>query len=333
METPSYFKALLVSEKEDSTFTREITELPISFLPQNEVLIKVLYSSLNYKDGLSASGNKGVTRNYPHIPGIDAAGTVVSDSTGTFKNGDQVAVTGFDLGMDTSGGFGEYISVPTEWVIPKPENLSLKQCMIFGTAGYTAAYGLLRLERELIFPESGDVLVTGATGGVGSMAVFMLAQKGYKVIAATGKMDQKDFLMKLGASEVIHRDEVAPEKLRLLNSGRFAGVIDTVGGSMLETIIPQIAHNGAIACCGNVLGHNLSTNIYPFILRGISLLGIDSGISKRPVRFKIWESLSELGSQLTDEMYSLCTLDQLNEEIDTILEGKQVGRVVLRHDH
>lgn len=301
-------------------------------LPNHEVLIQVHYSSLNYKDGLSASGNKGVTRSYPFIPGIDASGVVMEDSSGNYQQGDQVLVTGYDLGMNTFGGYGEYIRVPASWVVPLPEPLNLEQAMVVGTAGYTAAYGVLRLERELVTPNSGPVIVTGATGGVGSMAVYFLAQKGFEVIAATGKLEQSDLLKQLGAHKVIHRDEVYPEKQKLLNTGLYAGAIETVGGKMLEALIPQMLPDGAIACCGNILGHELHTNVYPFILRGLSLLGIDSGITKMPLRLTLWDRIAESAAGFPNEAVRLVSLEQMPDEIDRILNGKQIGRVVLKHE-
>lgn len=325
------FKAYQVSENDDGSFTSNVKQVPFSVLPENDVLIKVHYSSLNYKDGLSASGNKGVTKSYPFIPGIDASGEVVEDRSGTFSEGDEVIVTGYDLGMNTSGGFGEYIRVPSDWVVHLPQDLSLLQAMIIGTAGYTAAYGVKRLQRELISPESGKVLVTGATGGVGSMAVYQLSKLGYSVIAATGKTEQTELLTTLGADKVIHRDEIYPEKKSLLNSGVFTACIDTVGGKMLEAIIPQMKQDGAIACCGNILGHELNTNIYPFILRGVSLLGIDSGITKMPFRLKVWEMLNTIGNDFPKNAFKVVSLEELSQEIDLILQGKQVGRVVLKH--
>jgi len=325
------FKAYQVSENKDGSFSSEVKQVPLSVLPDNDVLIKVHFSSLNYKDGLSASGNKGVTKSYPFIPGIDASGEVIEDKSGVFKAGDKVIVTGYDLGMNTSGGFGEYINVPADWIVPLPKNLSLLQAMIIGTAGYTAAYGVTRLRRELISPDSGEVLVTGATGGVGSMAIFLLSKLGYSVTAATGKLDNTEFLKSLGASKIIFRNEVYPEKKALLNSGKYMGCIDTVGGKMLEAIIPQMKQDGAIACCGNILGHELNTNVYPFILRGVSLLGIDSGITKMPFRLKIWEMLNEHGQDFPESGVKIVSLEEMSKQIELILNGKQVGRVVLKH--
>lgn len=325
------FTAFWVHENTDGKFTSEVREVPFSKLPDNDVLIRVHYSSLNYKDTLSASGNKGVTRNYPFVPGIDASGEVVEDRSSTFAAGQKVIVTGYDLGMNTFGGFGSYIRVPKDWVVPLPGKLSLKNAMVYGTAGYTAAYGILRLQRELIQPGIHPVLVTGATGGVGSMAVYQLAQSGYEVIAATGKTDQKDLLTALGATQVIHRDEVYPEKKALLNKGRYHGAIETVGGKMLEALIPQMEPDGAIACCGNILGHELHTNVYPFILRGVSLLGIDSGITKMPLRLKIWGLVANYANTFPDNYYRVIDPEELQKEIDQMLKGSQAGRVVIKH--
>lgn len=327
------FHAFYVEETSGRTFQGSVKEVPLSFLPDHDVLIRVHYSSLNYKDGLSASGNKGVTREYPHIPGIDASGMVVEDTSGTFKKGDKVVVTGHDLGSNTPGGFGQLIRVPQDWVVALPEELSLASAMIVGTAGFTAMYGVKRLQRELILPGEGKVLVTGATGGVGSLAVFFLSELGYEVIAATGKIDKTDFLKSLGATEVIHRNEITDVDSGFLLNRKWNGAIETVGGEMLDAVIRQTNHDGAVACCGNILGHKVETSIYPFILRGVSLLGIDSAICKMPMRLKIWESISELDlSKLPTGYISKVSLEGLQPEIDRILEGGQVGRVLVEHD-
>lgn len=325
------FRALYVQENNGET-EREIQQVPVSFLPDHEVRIRVWYSSLNYKDALSSSGNKGVTRQYPHIPGIDAAGVVLSDASGRFKQGQKVIVTGKDLGSNTPGGFGECIHVPADWVVEMPQALDPESSMVFGTAGFTAMYGLLRLQREGITPGESEVLVTGATGGVGSLAVYFLGKQGYHVIAATGKTKKEDWLKNLGAAEVIHRDEVTGVKDKLLLSRRWDGAIETVGGEMLDAVIRQAGHDGAVACCGNILGHELNTNIYPFILRGVSLLGIDSAICKTPMRLKIWEQMAEAGIEDLPENFSqVVQLEGLEKEIQTILKGGQTGRVVVKH--
>lgn len=330
--TTKSFKAFYVEENPKGGVSAKVKEVPLSFLPDHEVCIKVRFSSLNYKDGLSASGNKGVTREYPHIPGIDAAGIVEEDATETFQKGQKVVVTGQDLGSNTPGGFGEMIRVPKEWVVALPEGLSLETSMNYGTAGFTAMYGIKRLKRELIVPGEGKVLVTGATGGVGSLAVFFLSELGYEVVAATGKMDNVDFLKELGAAEVIHRDEITDVESSFLLSRKWNGAIETVGGEMLDAVIRQTNHDGAVACCGNILGHTLTTNIYPFILRGVSLLGIDSAICKMPMRLKIWEAISNIDHKKLPKNYSKkINKDGLQEEVDRILKGKQTGRVVLEH--
>lgn len=327
------FKAFYVEETEEGGFNSEVRQVPYSFLPKNEVLIRVKFSSLNYKDGLSATGNKGVTRTYPHIPGIDASGIVQEDKSGTFNKGDEVIVTGHDLGSNTSGGFGEYISVPADWVVKLPEGLTLETAMFFGTAGFTAMYGVKRLQRELIDPDGGRVLVTGATGGVGSLAVFFLAELGYDVVAATGKLNEESFLKLMGAKEVINREQVTNVDNSLMLSRKWNGAIEAVGGGMLDAVIRQTNHDGAVACCGNILGHELKTNIYPFILRGVSLLGIDSAICKMPMRLKIWDNISKIDvSKLPNRFMTTVHLEGLKDEVERILKGGQVGRVVVVHD-
>lgn len=326
------FRAFYVEEKSKGEFVSSVTDVPRTFLSDHDVLIQVHYSSLNYKDALSASGNKGVTREYPHIPGIDASGVVLEDRSGAFSEGQKVVVTGRDLGSNTSGGFGELIRVPKDWVVELPAGLTPEMAMKYGTAGFTAMYGVKRMQRELIKPEDGKVLVTGATGGVGSLAVFFLSELGYEVVAATGKIDKEDFLKELGAAEVIHRDVVSGVNENFLLSREWNGVIETVGGEMLDAVIRQTNHDGAVACCGNILGHELKTNIYPFILRGVSLLGIDSAICKMPMRLKIWDSIAGMNhGKLPDDFARIVGLENLKPEMEAILDGKQAGRVVVQH--
>lgn len=328
------FKALVVSENEDGTFGLALRERKIDSLPDHEVTVRVEYSSLNYKDALSASGNKGVTQKFPHTPGIDAAGIVTESRDPRFTAGDKVIVTSFDLGQNTSGGFGEYIRVPGDWVVPLPDGLRLRESMAYGTAGFTAAYGMHKLIQTGITPTDGAILVTGATGGVGSLAVALLAKQNYEVIAATGKSDQYSFLQDLGASEVIDRGEVYPNSQKPLLSTRWIGAIDTVGGEMLDAVLRQTGHDGTVACCGNVLGGNLETSIYPFILRGISLMGIDSGICLMPMRKKIWKLLArDWKLDNLEKIVSECGLEDLETEITQILDGQNVGRTILRHEH
>ena len=275
MPLPQNFKAMVVSETADQKFTREIGQKEFSDLPAGELLIEVKYSSLNYKDALSASGNKGVTRKFPHTPGIDAAGVVATSSTSQFGAGDQVIVTGFDLGMNTAGGFGQYISVPASWAVKVPQGMTLKESMAYGTAGLTAALCVMRLMAFGLTKDSGEVLVTGATGGVGSVAVGILAKLGFNVVAATGKTDEKDFLTQLGAKAIISRDEANDTSGRPLQKGRWAGVVDAVGGNILATAIKSAKYGGLVAACGNAMSADLAVSVYPFILRGVSLLGVD----------------------------------------------------------
>lgn len=324
------FKAFVVEESGDNTFKRSIKSWSMDRLPDHEVLIRVSYSSLNYKDALSASGNKGVTKQYPHIPGIDAAGIVEKSGSPEYSKGDRVLVTGYDLGQNTFGGYAEYIRVPAKWVVPLPENLSLRESMILGTAGFTAAIGVHHLRFHNISPESGTILVTGATGGVGTMATAILGRLNYAITAATGKVEKESYLKELGASTVIHRDEVQDESGRFLLSSKWAGTIDTVGGIMLDTAIRQTAHNGVVACCGNILGHELNTNVYPFILRGVTLAGMDSGNCLMDLRKNLWDKLSHSWKpEALNDMATECSLEQLDQEIEKILNGKQVGRVIV----
>lgn len=327
------FKAMVVSEHENNTFSREIVDKEISSLPEGDVLIKVKYSSLNYKDALSATGNKGVTRKYPHTPGIDAAGIVAHSSNENFKIGDSVLVTGYDLGMNTPGGYGQYIRVPAEWVVKLPENLSLRESMIYGTAGFTAALSVHKLIASGITVSDGDILVTGATGGVGSIAVSILNKLGYSIIAATGKPEAKDKLLKLGAKDIILREELDDNSGRTLLKGRWTGVIDTVGGNVLATALKSTNYGGTVTTCGNVASHELSINVYPFILRGISLLGVDSVQCPMELRLKLWNLLSnEWKPDNLTLNYKEVYLNDLDSKIDMILQGKLIGRTVVNLD-
>ncbi|MEJ2233739.1 MAG: YhdH/YhfP family quinone oxidoreductase [Syntrophobacterales bacterium] len=324
------FKAMVVQETTDGTYTRRITERSLDDLPAGEVLVRVHYSSLNYKDGLSATGHRGVTKRYPHTPGVDAAGVVEESLSEAFQPGDQVIVTSYDLGMNTPGGFGQYIRVPASWVVPLPENLSPKESMAYGSAGLTAGFCIFKLQEHSVTPELGEILVTGATGGVGSFAVAMLAQIGYQVVAVTGKMDEKQFLIDLGAKEVISRDEATDTSEKPLLKGRWAGVVDAVGGEILSTAIRSTKLHGAVTCCGNVASPDLKINVYPFILRGISLVGIDSQSFPMTFRRQTWEKIAtDWKLDNLDRQTSVCSLEELDSEIDLILAGKQKGRVIV----
>lgn len=324
------FQAFVVEEAANGAFKRVIKTRNISDLPDGEVLIRVSYSSLNYKDALSAVGNKGVTKNYPHTPGVDAAGVVEQSENTDFKPGDEVLVTGYDLGMNTDGGFGQYIRVPAGWIVKLPQNLSLMESMMYGTAGFTAALALYRMIQNGLKPENGEVVVTGASGGVGSISVGLLNQNGFSVVAATGKTGEKEYFKSIGAQYVIHRDELNDQSGRLLLKSRWAGGIDTVGGHMLATLLQSTKLWGSVAACGNAASYDLNTNVYPFILRGVSLLGIDSGNCPMSIREKIWNLLA--GKWKLKNLKSIvheCILEELDPEIDKILSGGQRGRVVV----
>jgi putative YhdH/YhfP family quinone oxidoreductase len=326
------FKAMLVEETGEGKFTRRIVDRKVSDLQPNEVLVRVRYSSLNYKDALSASGNKGVTRRYPHTPGIDAAGVVEESSVPEFEPGTEVIVTGRDLGMNTPGGFGQYIRVPASWVIRRPESLSLRESMIFGTAGFTAAWSLLKLMPH-VRPEQGEILVTGASGGVGTMAVAILAKAGYTVVAATGKPETASFLESLGAEEVVGRDKVLDVPERPLLKGRWAGVIDTVGGPFLACALKSTRFGGAVTTCGNVASPELSLTVYPFILRGISLLGIASAECPDDMRREIWGKLA--GEWKLATLEDLCTeisLEDVDACVEKMLRGESRGRILINLD-
>ncbi len=323
------YKAFVAEEK-NGEFVQSIKEVSTKDLPDNDVLIRVYYSSLNYKDSLSATGHKGITKHYPFTPGIDAAGIVETSKDERFKNGDKVIVTSYDLGMNTPGGFGQYISVPGDWIVPLPNGLSLKESMMIGTSGLTAAIGVEKILGQHVKRKSGKVLVTGATGAVGSFGVGLFAHLGFNVIAATGKLEQTDFLKNLGAAKVIHRDEVSQVESKPMLTSKWVAALDTVGGKMLDAVLRQTSHNGVVACCGNVLGHELHTNIYPFILRGVSLMGIDSGIALMRDRLCVWNKLAD--DWKPDLLEKLCRekpLENLPKEIERIQKGEQVGKVVV----
>lgn len=329
-EMSKEFRAMVVEETADKTYERSIQTRSTDDLPAGDLLIRVHYSSLNYKDGLSASGNKGVTRNFPHTPGVDAAGVVEESSSDDFAVGDEVIVIGYDLGMNTSGGFAEYIRVPAGWVVPCPAGLSLRESMILGTAGFTAAMSVQRIVSHGITPDDGEILVTGSTGGVGSVAVALLAKLGYQVVAVTGKAEKHDFLRGLGAGEILGREDVVDESRRPMLRGRWAGVVDTVGGDILATAIKAAKYGAALTCCGLVASPKLSTTVFPFILRGITLYGIDSvewPLENRPA---VWGKLAD--EWKLDNLETLAverTLDNLSDEIDLILKGGQTGRVLV----
>lgn len=322
------FKAFRVEEVEGN-FNCSIKDIELNPLKDNEILVRVYYSSLNYKDALSATGNKGVTKTYPHTPGIDAVGVVQESNSNKFIPGDPVIVTSYDLGMNTDGGFAEYIQVPADWAVRLPEGLSMKEAMIYGTAGLTAGISILRLA-ELVKPNDGKIVVSGATGGVGTLTISILSNIGYSVSAITGKQSEKDFLIQLGANEILPRIEIENFDKKPLLRPMFAGAVDTVGGTILENIIKSTQPMGVVTCCGNVASPKLELTVFPFILRGISLIGIDSQSYPMKYREIVWNKLAnEWKPENLHSLYKEIKLDDLQLHINLMLNGKLKGRVVV----
>jgi acrylyl-CoA reductase (NADPH) len=330
MENQS-FKALQISESADKQYIRSIVQRQISDLPAGEVLVKVHYSALNYKDALSSVGNKGVTRNYPHTPGIDAAGVVEASESSDFEVGDEVIVTSYDLGMNTSGGLAEYIRVPARWVVPLSTGLSMREAMINGTAGFTAAMCINALINNGLSVEKGKVLVTGSTGGVGILAVAMLKKLGFEVTAVTGKPEAHEFLSRVGASEILSREALDDKSGRPMLKSIYAGVVDTVGGNILATALKSLNYGGAAAICGLVASPDLPTSVLPFILRGNSLFGIDSAECPMPFRREIWQKLANDYKPADLELLATeITLEEVPEKLDLMLKGGAMGKYLVK---
>lgn len=326
------FKALVVN-KLDSNFSVDIKDLTVNDLPAGEVLIKVAYSSVNYKDGLASIPEGKIVRSYPFIPGIDLAGVVISSDDPRFQEGDKVIATSYEIGVSHFGGYSEYARIPGDWIVSLPKNLSLKEAMIYGTAGLTAALSIHRLEENGLTPDKGKVLVTGATGGVGSLAVAMLAKKGYKVTASTGKEEAHGFLMQLGAAEVVSRKvPYDGEKMKALDKQLWAAAVDPVGGETLAAVLSKIQYGGSVAVSGLTGGTNVPTTVFPFILRSINLLGIDSVYCPMDVRRKVWDRMA---NDLKPKDLSLCVqkeigLEELPEALPVLLKGQAHGRFVVK---
>ena len=314
-------------------FERTIEKLDLEDLPPGELLIKVHYSSLNYKDALSATGNKGITRKYPHTPGIDAAGVIELSRSAQFAVNEEVIVTGHDLGMNTSGGFAEYIRVPAAWALKKPLELSFAEAMTFGTAGITAAYALYKMQLMNLQPSAGPIVVTGSTGGVGSMAVAILAKAGYEVIAVTGKENAKEYLQYLGAAQIENRSFVDDRSGKALLRPRWAGAIDTVGGNTLHTLLKGCMQEGSIVSTGLVSSHELNATVFPFILNSVNLLGVGTAEMSMETRALIWKKLM-LDWSIKEKFTAIVketSLEELNSTyIDAILDGKLMGRIVVK---
>ena len=318
-------------EENDGVFSASISRLELEKPADGFVQIKVSHSSLNYKDALSASGNKGVTRNYPFVPGIDAAGTITDANSSQFSEGDEVIVTGYDMGMNTPGGFGEFINVPATWVVKKPNNLTHLESMSIGTAGLTAAASVFKIHESAMESDL-PVLVSGATGGVGSIGVMLMSKLGKEVSALTGKSASVDFLKSIGATNIILRDEYLEAPAKAMERPLFSSAIDTVGGKILSKMLAQISPHGVVACCGNVAGIEVNTTVFPFILRGISLCGIDSAESPLDFKISIWEKFANEWKLDLSTSTKIIAKQNLQQEIDLILQGGQEGRVVISHE-
>lgn len=330
MTSDIQFKAWRV-EEQDGDYKGAEQTLGTTDLPAGEVLIKVSHSSLNYKDALSASGNKGVTRSFPHTPGIDAAGEVVESATGTPAVGSPVIVTGYDLGMGTDGGFGEYIRVPSAWCVPMPAGWEAKTAMIYGTAGLTAGLCVQKLLTMGAKPEQGKVAVSGASGAVGSVAVELLAKLGFDVVAISGKADHAESLKELGATEVVGRDTLAEDKKPMLKP-IFANAVDTVGGSPLAELLKQIKPGGSVSCCGLVAGPQLQTTVLPFILRGVNLLGVDSVEIPLAEKEAVWKKFAgDWKCPKTEASAKRIGRADLDEALKAFLKGESAGKTVLDH--
>lgn len=325
------FRAL-VAEKTEDSISLNIKERTPEELPEGDVTIRVAYSSVNYKDGLASVPWGRVVRSYPIVPGIDLAGTVTASRDPRFKEGDEVLATGYELGVSHDGGYSQYARVPADWVVPLPTGLSLKEAMILGTAGFTAGLSIYRLEQHGLRPDRGPVLVTGATGGVGSVAVAILAKIGYTVAASTGKASAREYLTRLGAKEILSREEVSAESSKALEKERWAGAVDPVGGSTLAYLLRTTRYGGAVALSGLTGGNAVHTTVYPFILRGVSLLGIDSAFCPMDVRLEVWRRLGGewKPGELLEEIGREISLEQLPETLAAILQGRIRGRVVVR---
>jgi len=322
-------KAYVVEKIEDKKFESGVQDIEIPTINENEVLIKVSYSSLNFKDALSSVGNPGVTRVFPHVTGIDVAGTIEESNSDEFKVGDTVLVTGYDMGMNTNGGHAEFVKVPASWVVPMPENITDKEIMTYGTAGLTAALSVNELLNNGV--TSGEVLVTGATGGVGSIAVSILSKLGFEVTAISGKEERIPFLKELGAKEVILRKDFDVENKRPMGSEKYDGVIDTVGGNILAEALKVIKYDGVATCCGLTSSHELPTNVFPFILRGVRLIGIDSVECKREKKIAAWEKVAnEFKIDTLNDLTNEISLDEVKDAYAQLLSGKAVGRYLVK---
>lgn len=332
MDDVQKFACLMVRRDSADAVTVAPEEISLEDLPPGDVIIDVAFSSLNYKDALACRAYPGIVQKLPHIPGIDCAGTVAESSVSEFQVGDQVLITGYDMGAPAWGGYSAKARVPAAWVVPLPQTLSTRQAMLYGTAGFTAAQCVRAIQLHGIEPDNGEIVVTGSTGGVGSISVTLLARLGYRVVAVTGKPELGGLLTQLGAARIISREEVDDTSTKPLLTERWAAAVDTVGGNTLSTLLRSLKHRGCVAACGLVGGHELPLTVYPFILRGATLAGIDSAKCPRKPRMEIWKFLSGDGN-VVEQLESLArevTLPEVPAEVEAMLAGKNHGRVLVK---
>jgi len=323
------FNALVLNKEEDQKATSEIKELDISILPEGDVLVKVDYSTINYKDSLAITSASPIIKNFPMVPGIDFAGTVEESTNNNFKVGDNVILNGFGVGEKHWGGLSQKARVRGEWLVHMPKEFTSKQAMAIGTAGYTSMLCVLALENNGISPDRGEILVTGATGGVGSVAISLLSKLGYSVCASSGRTEHSEYLKSLGASSIIDRNELS-EKGRPLNKERWAGAIDSVGSHTLANICASIKYGGTVAACGLAQGFDFPSTVMPFILRGINLAGVDSVYCPLKDRIKAWERLaSDLNMEHLNSMINIISLSEVEETTQNMLSGKTHGRIIV----
>lgn len=325
------FRAYVIEQGADRKSFGRLTNLMREALDPGEVTIRVAYSSINYKDALAATGAGRIIRRFPCVGGIDLAGVVAQSSDPRFRPGDEVIATSFDIGVAHHGGYAELARVPAAWVVALPDGLSLFEAMALGTAGFTAALGIARMEACGLAPDNGPVIVTGATGGVGGLAIDMLAGRGYEVVALTGKAAETDYLQGLGASSIRLRDEIDVAATRPLEAATYAGAVDNVGGQILHWVLASMKLGGTVASVGNAADFRIETTVFPFILRGVSLLGIDSANTGFPLRKQVWERLAgDLKPRHLARVTREITLDELPTAFDDFIAGKAKGRTVVR---
>ena len=326
----SPFTAFLI-DKQGDTVRGQLGQLTEEQLDAGEVVIRVHYSSINFKDALAATGTGKIIRRFPCVGGIDMSGEVVESMDARFRPGDMVIATSFDIGVSHHGGYAQFARVPAKWVLPLPAGLTLFEAMALGTAGFTAALGIVRMEDNGLAPANGPVIVTGATGGVGSLAIDMLAKVDYEVVALTGKATEQDYLRGLGASDIKLTSSINHEKVRPLEAGQWAGAVDNVGGPILHWVLATMKQAGTVASVGNAASSKLDTTVFPFILRGVSLLGVDSGYMGFPIRQRVWDRLaSDLKPRHLNEVTRTIGLDALPSAFDDFVKGRIKGRVVVR---